>query len=209
MTGLPNNNWDAFFAKERQLEVAGWEVINPARMDKEKGINPPSDYDYEDCARRDIEALITCQAIYMLSGFQFSKGACWERALAKHLNLKRYYEVPRAEHEFANGEYNFITKIPGEPEMDEDGVDEGVKVDEGDDDEIIRDYLKDTIELPVRIEGTICSRVVAPTDSDMNDIQDIILTDKKVIEALAGREVRMFTVDTNTAYGVGIRLWIN
>lgn len=102
MTGIPNGNWFAFNAKEIQLVSEGWEVVNPARMDAESGIDPDSmgEYDYEDCARRDIEVLVECDAIYMLSGFQFSKGACWERALAKHLGLKRYYEVPRADHEF-------------------------------------------------------------------------------------------------------------
>lgn len=102
MTGIPNGNWFAFNAKEIQLVSEGWEVVNPARMDAESGIDPDSmgEYDYEDCARRDIEVLVECDAIYMLAGFQFSKGACWERALAKHLGLKRYYEVPRADHEF-------------------------------------------------------------------------------------------------------------
>ena len=102
MTGIPNGNWFAFNAKEIQLVSEGWEVVNPARMDAESGIDPDSmgEYDYEDCARRDIEVLVECDTIYMLSGFQFSKGACWERALAKHLGLKRYYEVPRADHEF-------------------------------------------------------------------------------------------------------------
>ena len=102
MTGISNGNWFAFSAKETQLLSEGWEVVNPARMDADSGIDPNSmdEYDYEDCARRDIEVLVKCDAIYMLAGFQFSKGACWERALAKHLGLKRYYEVPRAEHEF-------------------------------------------------------------------------------------------------------------
>ena len=102
MSGHLNGNFDAFFAKEKQLVAAGWDVINPAQMDVDNGVDPNDlgEYDYEDCARRDIEVLVTCDAIYMLAGFQFSKGACWERALAKHLGIKRYYEVPRADHEF-------------------------------------------------------------------------------------------------------------
>lgn len=101
MSGHPNGNFEAFFAKEKQLVSAGWDVINPAQMDIDNGLDPNDlgEYDYEDCARRDIEVLTKCDAIYMLAGFQFSKGACWERALAKHLGIKRYYEVPRADHE--------------------------------------------------------------------------------------------------------------
>tara|TARA_Y100001937_G_scaffold104105_1_gene143844 strand:- start:72 stop:446 length:375 start_codon:yes stop_codon:yes gene_type:complete len=101
MSGLPNLNWQAFDRKEEELTAAGWDVINPARMDREMGLNPKElgEYDYEDAARRDIEALKTCDAIYLMSGFQFSKGACWERALAKTWGLTRYYEIPRHDHE--------------------------------------------------------------------------------------------------------------
>lgn len=103
MSGFPNGNFDAFLEKENQLLKEGWTVINPAKMDIELGIDPNKmeAYQYEDCARRDIEVLFQCDAIYMLAGFQYSKGACWERALAKHLGLKRYYEVPRVDHEFS------------------------------------------------------------------------------------------------------------
>lgn len=101
MSGHPNLNWDAFDRKERELSADGWAVVNPARMDRETGIDPENlgEYDYEDAARRDIEALLSCDAIYMMAGFQFSKGACWERALAKHWGIKRYYEIPREDHE--------------------------------------------------------------------------------------------------------------
>ena len=87
-------------------------------MDREIGLDPTDlgEYDYEEAARRDIEALRKCDAIYLMSGFQFSKGACWERALAKHLGLKRYYEIPRHDHETANfGPYG---KYHGQLEFD-------------------------------------------------------------------------------------------
>lgn len=101
MTGLPNNNWSAFFDKEKELIAAGWDVINPAQMDKDVGLRPDDmgEYSYQECASRDIEVLQTCDAIYMMANWQFSKGACWERALAKHWGIARYYEVPRADHE--------------------------------------------------------------------------------------------------------------
>lgn len=105
MSGLAGLNWDAFDRKEKELISAGWDVVNPAHMDREMGIDPNGDldeYDYEDAARRDIEALRSCDAIYLMSGFQFSKGACWERALAKYWGLRRYYEIPREDHEREN-----------------------------------------------------------------------------------------------------------
>lgn len=102
MTGMPGNNWDTFFLKEEMLKNSGWDVVNPARMDKESGVDPSSmnEYSYESCAGRDIAMLRTCNAIYMMDGWQFSKGACWERALAKYWSIKRFYETPRADHEF-------------------------------------------------------------------------------------------------------------
>tara|TARA_Y100001963_G_scaffold146162_1_gene220719 strand:- start:3261 stop:3611 length:351 start_codon:yes stop_codon:yes gene_type:complete len=101
MSGYPSHNWEAFDAKEEQLAAAGWDVVNPAKMDREMGFDPKElgEYEYEDAARRDIEALEKCDAIYLMHNFQFSKGACWERALAKKWGLKRYYEIPREDHE--------------------------------------------------------------------------------------------------------------
>lgn len=101
MSGHPNLNHDAFFIKEKELQAAGWNTINPAAMDLEVGIDPSKpmgEYDYEDAARRDIEALKSCDAIYLMAGWQHSRGASWERALAKTWGLRRYYEIPREDH---------------------------------------------------------------------------------------------------------------
>ena len=100
MTGYDNLNWDAFFRKERELEQQGWEVVNPARLDAESGLDPTramGEYDYTECALRDVQALLSCQAIYLMADWQHSKGACWERALAKHHAMRRFYEIPRPE----------------------------------------------------------------------------------------------------------------
>lgn len=102
MSGHPGLNWEAFDRKERELSDAGWKVVNPARMDRELGLDPEEEFEeweYELAAGRDIEALAKCDAIYLMAGFQHSKGACWERALAKRWGLKRYYEIPREDHE--------------------------------------------------------------------------------------------------------------
>lgn len=101
MSGFPNLNHEAFFEAEEQLKKHGWQVVNPARMDLDAGIDPAqpmAEYDYEDAARRDIEALKDCDAIYLMAGWQHSRGACWERALAVHFGLRRYYQIPREDH---------------------------------------------------------------------------------------------------------------
>lgn len=105
MSGYPDGNFAAFDLKEKQLLACGWDVISPAQMDRKAGVHPDKlgEYDYQECANRDVEALMLCDAIYFMAGFQFSKGACWERALAKHQNIKRYYEIPREDHERQSG----------------------------------------------------------------------------------------------------------
>ena len=98
MTGYENLNWPAFDRKERELSAQGWQCVNPARLDREAGIDPNremGEYDYTACAYRDVVALLDCDAIYLMADWQHSKGACWERALAKYNNIRRFYEIPR------------------------------------------------------------------------------------------------------------------
>ena len=100
MTGHPELNWPAFDRKEKELSAQGWKCINPARLDREAGIDPNREmgqYDYTACAYRDVMALLACDAIYLMADWQHSKGASWERALAKHHNIRRFYEIPRTE----------------------------------------------------------------------------------------------------------------
>jgi len=100
MSGITNLNWEAFDTKELQLTNEGWTCINPARLDREAGIDPArvmGDYDYTACALRDVEALLKCDAIYLMNNWQHSRGASWERALAVHHDIRRFYEVPRLE----------------------------------------------------------------------------------------------------------------
>ena len=100
MSGEDDLNWPAFFRKEKELFAQGWDVVNPARLDKEAGLDPGramGEYDYTECALRDVEALLACDAVYFMADWQHSRGASWERALAKHENLRRFYEIPRVE----------------------------------------------------------------------------------------------------------------
>lgn len=100
MSGHPNLNWDRFDRIADQLETEGWYVVNPAALDREAGVDPNREmgmYDYTACALRDVEALLKCDAIYLMDGWQHSRGASWERALAMHHNIRRFYETPRLE----------------------------------------------------------------------------------------------------------------
>ena len=97
MSGLPNNGYDAFNRKAAHLRAAGWTVINPAEMDLDAGLDPNREFtrfDYMQAARRDLAAIMTCDAIYCLHDYEQSPGANWEWAYAKELGLDVYYETP-------------------------------------------------------------------------------------------------------------------
>ena len=97
MSGLPNNGYDAFNRKATQLRAPGWEVVNPAEMDLDAGLSEDREFtraDYMQAARRDLQALQTVEAVYMLDGYEQSPGACWEWSYAKELGLEVYYETP-------------------------------------------------------------------------------------------------------------------
>lgn len=84
MTGLPDLNFPAFNAEAARLRAEGWEVLNPAE------INPDHTMAWPDCMRRDLAALVTCDAIWMLSGHHSSRGATLELHVARELGLEIY-----------------------------------------------------------------------------------------------------------------------
>jgi len=107
MRGHDDYNYPAFDRQQTVLEGQGWRVINPAQLDRDdnKPINGPMEFDpennYEDhefmrqALKRDMVAICDeCTAIYMMAGWEKSKGAKAEWALAKALGLDIFYEAP-------------------------------------------------------------------------------------------------------------------
>lgn len=82
MTGLPELNFPAFHTEADRLRALGHEVINPAE------INPDQHMTWLQCMRTDIAALVFCDAIQMLPGWQASKGATLEHHIAERLGLQ-------------------------------------------------------------------------------------------------------------------------
>jgi hypothetical protein len=105
MRGIPFFNFPKFFDVESLLSQKGYYTINPARLDEEAGYDimalpddtdwtqVPPDFDFEACRKRDIEAIETCEAIYLLDGWMSSKGALAEKAYAEWMGLEVLYEV--------------------------------------------------------------------------------------------------------------------
>lgn len=85
ITGLENAQ--SFFDKaEIGLSEAGWDVVNPMK------INHEHDKTWSSYMREDVKALCGCDAIFMLDNWKGSKGAKIEHDLAKVLGLDMIYE---------------------------------------------------------------------------------------------------------------------
>lgn len=105
MRGIKYFNFPAFDEAERLLTENGFEVISPAQLDRKAGFDPEllgSDYDWrdlksigfelKDAIRRDVEAILKSDCIYMLDGWQNSKGAKSEKTIAEWLGLSVLYQ---------------------------------------------------------------------------------------------------------------------
>lgn len=94
MSGCEEHNFPAFHAAAVELASLGWAVINPAtnfggRLDLARDVY----------LRRDIELLLTCQAICMLDGWQKSAGASLEYLLARELGFAVTMLTPTGLHD--------------------------------------------------------------------------------------------------------------
>lgn len=107
MRGIKHFNFPAFDAAQQRLELLGFEVINPANLDREAGCDPlnlnvPEDFDWRtippammppgnslrDVFLRDTHAICTqVDVIYRLKGWERSSGANAEVALGRALGL--------------------------------------------------------------------------------------------------------------------------
>lgn len=68
------------FAKaEKELTEQGYSVVNPAKVNAQL----PKDTDYEDYMKMSFCMLSMCEAIYLLRGFEKSRGAKRELEFAK------------------------------------------------------------------------------------------------------------------------------
>lgn len=99
MRGYKNNNFPAFFeaAKKWGSNPMVGRVFNPAQMDEEMGydgncIALNSKECLRSCMERDLNAIMTSDALVMLSGWERSEGARVEHALAVYLGLQIFYE---------------------------------------------------------------------------------------------------------------------
>lgn len=84
MTGIPDLNFPAFRAEAARLRALGHQVISPAELCSDIAGDWPA------CMRRDIVALVGCQAIALLDGWQDSNGATLEHHIAARIGMTVY-----------------------------------------------------------------------------------------------------------------------
>ena len=88
MTGLPKLNKERFDEIEMILTSKGYDVVNPHKIIFEDG----KEHSYMDYIRKDICELIYCDRIFMMTGWENSKGAKIEHSIAIILGIKVIYE---------------------------------------------------------------------------------------------------------------------
>ena len=86
MAGLPNDNFPAFFSAEKRLENEGWLPINPARFNYVFGSEIGGKL-LDAVCESERASIPFLDAIYLLKGWQMSKGAKRELAIALQNNL--------------------------------------------------------------------------------------------------------------------------
>jgi hypothetical protein len=98
MRGYPNHNFDAFYSAEKKWQKNPMieKIHNPARMDEDEGFDPSTAVDSKEhlrsCMKRDLNAILDCNAMVMLHGWEHSEGARVEHSLATYLGMPIFYE---------------------------------------------------------------------------------------------------------------------
>lgn len=81
MTGIQDLNFPAFHAEAARLRAMGYDVVNPAEL-------CPGETDWSACMRTDIVAMMACDGVALLPGWERSRGARIEFNLAVDLCLR-------------------------------------------------------------------------------------------------------------------------
>lgn len=93
MRGLPDANYPAFDAARDRLTSLGWEVISPADLDRQAGVQPDAEGNISnsllrEAMSRDLPKLCMADAIYLMPGWRQSEGAFAEYNLASVLHVR-------------------------------------------------------------------------------------------------------------------------
>lgn len=82
ITGVDFGNRFAFSCASNALELCGYEAVDPSKVQLD------DEATWADYMRADLKLLLDCDYIYMLEGWEDSKGARIERELAENLGIE-------------------------------------------------------------------------------------------------------------------------
>lgn len=90
MRGYDLYNFPAFDHATAALRARGWEVVSPAEMDRDIGFDEHTvdrlpDGFVEDAMRRDVQAILGCDGVALLPGWEQSTGATFERQVCEQI----------------------------------------------------------------------------------------------------------------------------
>ena len=93
MTGYVEHNFPAFRAAADRLRSLGYEVVSPAELDDPNLTHEElAAIPHEVYMRRDLAYLLDCDAIYLLPGWTYSKGAALEATVARGCGLLEVHD---------------------------------------------------------------------------------------------------------------------
>ena len=93
MTGLPKLNYPKFRRVTARLRCQGWDVVSPVEIGETMGLRGDSP-DKQDAALlrhvidAELRALRSCDAIYLMDGWERSKGTLQELIIAVSYHLE-------------------------------------------------------------------------------------------------------------------------
>lgn len=90
MRGVEKYNFPTFHLVAAALRAQGWEVISPAEMDMSYGSPELAEANMTDAMRRDLGALLSCDGLVLLPGWEASRGAVVEKLVADCVGIKSF-----------------------------------------------------------------------------------------------------------------------
>lgn len=82
MSGKDDLNFPLFNREATRLRSMGYRVVNPAEL------NPDPRTPWHECMKNDLKALLDCESIVMLEGWEDSQGAHLELHIAHRVGIK-------------------------------------------------------------------------------------------------------------------------
>ena len=82
MTGLPELNFPAFHSAAQKLRGLGYVVTNPAELDHDPNSS------WQKCMRNDLKAMLDCDVLVLLEGWERSSGAHLEVHIAHRIGME-------------------------------------------------------------------------------------------------------------------------